>query len=694
MPPIQDKALSRSSIEQLTTQLQDKLQPQYGGIKETIRAFLAQSHGVEQEETLVMEEVIRGIESELGLFPATFAGGLDHAQYEFSEESMAARKCIYLKVTVVGGKAFTSEERLQDGQMSELMLHMQFQQQRAISRRRVAASTEPSFAETFVFMLSDTLPETASEWTSLLELDAPISLCITRHKARQPHAPPCISPLHQLRRQLVAATVVDWREGLIHEAEVPVKMISVGQATVMNAVAGILHCRIEVVASPAEMEVPFSTEDVSRVMKLQLERAASRASEFYLSSRNWWQQFSVISPVHSKRPVKIYAADERGNHRCVCSFLSPQQAPLLDSPHHAARFVSLIPFERQVAVGGERVSVWHSPHSFLSKGSGDCEDHTLLLCSLLLGFGLDALVCIGRALDEDSEVGATRPHAWVATFTGKRSDMRVVFWESLTGQRYDVSPPVKAGPRTKGRKKHHFDSVSCMFNDTAFYANKQPDERITHVGVEQSLPLPNFITASSRQAGCSCNAIHSTYPTHPWQTLMDLGDDKRWKCMGPSLIKALPKEVTQVSLLPSTVDVHSAAKALEMELKLLIGDHRESLGLATRWDSNLSYVLQPALSAYETERVTGVSYGGVEFEDALKRAIPEGHSFKACPVCVSHPFPQLIFGQLLKGPTSSSIVTTTGDYTRMALRVRVTTYAEVMAVWVIIAVRYLPTDRA
>lgn len=38
---------------------------------------------------------------------------------------------------------------------------------------------------------------------------------------------------------------------------------------------------------------------------------------------------------------------------------------------------------------------WNSPHAFLAAGRGDASDHALLLCSLLLGFGLDAFVCIG-----------------------------------------------------------------------------------------------------------------------------------------------------------------------------------------------------------------------------------------------------------------------------------------------------------
>eukprot|EP00352_Strombidinopsis_acuminata_P009302 CAMPEP_0176377198 /NCGR_PEP_ID=MMETSP0126-20121128/28715_1 /TAXON_ID=141414 ORGANISM="Strombidinopsis acuminatum, Strain SPMC142" /NCGR_SAMPLE_ID=MMETSP0126 /ASSEMBLY_ACC=CAM_ASM_000229 /LENGTH=86 /DNA_ID=CAMNT_0017738929 /DNA_START=178 /DNA_END=438 /DNA_ORIENTATION=- len=76
---------------------------------------------------------------------------------------------------------------------------------------------------------------------------------------------------------------------------------------------------------------------------------------------------------------------------------------ILESPLHAARFVSLIPFQRMEAAGAEKVEVWHSMQSFLSRGCGDSEDHAVLLCNLLL----DAYVCVGT--------NSEGSHAWVLT---------------------------------------------------------------------------------------------------------------------------------------------------------------------------------------------------------------------------------------------------------------------------------------
>lgn len=56
----------------------------------------------------------------------------------------------------------------------------------------------------------------------------------------------------------------------------------------------------------------------------------------------------------------------------------------------------------------------------------------MLLCSLLLGFGLDAYVCVGT-----KSKGAV--HAWVVTISVEGT---IVFWESLNGHRYEDSESI------------------------------------------------------------------------------------------------------------------------------------------------------------------------------------------------------------------------------------------------------------
>ena len=62
----------------------------------------------------------------------------------------------------------------------------------------------------------------------------------------------------------------------------------------------------------------------------------------------------------------------------------------------------------------------------------------------------------------------------------------------------------------------------------------------------------------------------------------------------------------------------------------------QDLGLTTAWDGELSYILTPALAAYELEHCTGVSAGNEEFQQAIRRAIPDGHTFKGFPIQFVH----------------------------------------------------------
>ena len=62
----------------------------------------------------------------------------------------------------------------------------------------------------------------------------------------------------------------------------------------------------------------------------------------------------------------------------------------------------------------------------------------------------------------------------------------------------------------------------------------------------------------------------------------------------------------------------------------------QTLSLSTVWDDQLCYLLSPALAAYELERATGLVPGKAEFEDAVRRIVPDGHTFKAFPIHFNH----------------------------------------------------------
>ena len=106
------------------------------------------------------------------------------------------------------------------------------------------------------------------------------------------------------------------------------------------------------------MEKKFESETVQRFLDY---------------AHDWWNDFKTIRQSHKNRLIKIFAeTDDReaSIYKPVCSLIGPMIADrLLESPLHAARFVSLIPFQRIEAPGAEKIEVWHSMQSFLSRVS-------------------------------------------------------------------------------------------------------------------------------------------------------------------------------------------------------------------------------------------------------------------------------------------------------------------------------------
>ena len=159
--------------------------------------------------------------------------------------------------------------------------------------------------------------------------------------------------------------------------------------------------------------------------------------KFYDYSTEWWNDYKKLKNGFDKRPVKIYSEDESGVFKAIFSFVKPLYGLKgIDSPFHAARFVSLIPYKKEENPGGERKEIWHNFNTFLALNYGDVEDHASLLCSMLLGFGLDAYVVVGHSSDG--------PHVWVMTkmiTQGRNLNeiCKIQFWESLTGQKFDQS---------------------------------------------------------------------------------------------------------------------------------------------------------------------------------------------------------------------------------------------------------------
>ena len=137
---------------------------------------------------------------------------------------------------------------------------------------------------------------------------------------------------------------------------------------------GVVCMHFDLLPSLTKAET-LSEEVVEKQLTLEHKFKTEATNQFLDYSTQFWQDYKNIRPSHKTRLIKIFAeTDDRelSGYKPVCSLVQPMIADrLLETPLHAARFVSLIPFQRLECVGKERVEVWHSMQSFLSRVNFD-----------------------------------------------------------------------------------------------------------------------------------------------------------------------------------------------------------------------------------------------------------------------------------------------------------------------------------
>ncbi|NXN08758.1 CEP76 protein, partial [Indicator maculatus] len=550
----------------------------------------------------------------------------------------------YLYLQVLGGKAFLEHlqepEPLPGQTCSTFTLCLHFRNQR-FRTKPVPCACEPDFHDGF---LLEVHKESLGDGSKMVDATTMLSIC---------------DPVHMVliktdtfgETTLVASYFLEWRSVLAVEngvTNVAVELLGVGTESKVSV--GVLNIRLEVYP---QLNKTLSPEATNTQFALERQKTAEKERLFLVYAKQWWREYLQIRPTHNVRLVKIFAQDENGVNRPVCSYIRPLRAGrLLDTPRQAARFVSVLGYERALGIGGGggKQEQWCTLLAFLSRNKGDCEDHANLLCSLLLGFGLEAFVCVGTK-------AKGVPHTWVMTCG---TDGTITFWESLTGHRYIHIPVNPDAPPLVEQPKllHPYRTIGCIFNHQKFLGNCQPSDAVE-------------------------------------VCVFDLHDESKWKPMSEKAINSVCPPGTTSSVPPfpplcaSTVDAAVASNEMELQLRILVSEHRKDLRLSTVWDDHLSYLLSPALAAYELERTTGISAGNEEFQDAIRRAVPDGHTFKGFPIHFVYRNARRAFATCLRSPFCEEIVCCRGDQVRLAVRVRVFPYPEsACAVWIMFACKY------
>ncbi len=96
--------------------------------------------------------------------------------------------------------------------------------------------------------------------------------------------------------------------------------------------------------------------------------------------------------------------------------------------------------------------------STLANKKGTLDDHSNLLCGMLLGFGLKAYVAVGHSINGE--------HTWVIS----TSKDNITFWECTKGQKFDYFSP---------KTFKFYKSVHVVYNNSEYYANTQLDDSIS-----------------------------------------------------------------------------------------------------------------------------------------------------------------------------------------------------------------------
>lgn len=522
----------------------------------------------------------------------------------------------YLHVRLNGGRAFV--DNAESSKLSKRysnFFSLQFGHQRHRSSFH-ECTCEPSFDEDFL------LPLDAGAFGfpphELIEICTPLHIAVFREDHEQNTA------------QLVGENIIDWRKVL----NTGILSVTV-ELCASNAGVPVGIVDLELAMIPKYCRNRYTEDEIER--RLEEQRAGIMASdrEFLLYTRRWWNEYQSFRPSHKKRNVKVFASTTNGRMVPVNHFVSPLQGEGITSPLEAARFVSLIRSTRSVEstplVEGSETSQWLSPLIFLSQRVGHPCNHANLLCSLLLGFGLEAYCCIGENAANEITIFI------ISHIRGSLSD--VVLWNPLLGERYSING------------EHALSTIDCMYNHKSFYANIQPSSKIMSVS-------------------------------------FDVENEELWKPLNPLKLRIVPK-FPYPSLLYKFRDSYSMERRLDIKLRNSITSHRTVIGVQTVFDDTLSFVLSQALEKYELQKLSCQQEDLSLFQDCVKGTVGPGMTFKAIPVNVTNESEDNIMTVILSHNTGSQILDMVGEDVKFGVRSKIYAFPEnVLSVWIMVAVSY------
>lgn len=526
------------------------------------------------------------------------------------------------------GRAFLDFMEESDAAGRELQWYVTFGSQRLRSRI-VPAAVDPTFDETFFLAMP-----VGGARAVLLTLSAPVHLVLVCRQAGANTEDPWDGP-----RSILCSHFLEWRHCLMTSGPLKLTVELLGVGRRHQLAVGVLHADFELLPKLSHSSLLPETAVIAHLKKEDLLRAETMRYVFEELDR-WWEDHRAVC---GTRRVRLFAQTENRLFLPLTSFVAPlESGRTLDSPSHALRWVSLIgsdgPSDNQEAC-------WQTLSTFWALGRGTMEERAVLLCSLLLGFSLDAWCCLGMD-------AAGLPHAWVVVRDLGDASLpaQVTCWDVRAGARIGASEQAYLAA---------YSSIDVVFDDRDMYVcNKTSVVNLSFDFGDPRCWIPVPLRLSDESS-----AVLRIYPACAQPPFADL----RPRCW------SLP------------VELETLEEVVEHRLSENVRAQREVVGFSTKFDDHLAQLLHVAVANCEWERL-GVS-DSMPFSQMIERACSPGEVFHAVPVQFNHLQVSLYWPALSERASVRDLLAAPPPAV-FALRCRVVVFPEgAIAVWVLLAVR-------
>jgi hypothetical protein len=129
-------------------------------------------------------------------------------------------------------------------------------------------------------------------------------------------------------------------------------------------------------------------------------------------------------------------------------------------------------------------------------------------------------------------------------------------------------------------------------------------------------------------------------------------------------------------------------ESIELKVKAIIEQHRISVGLHTKWNSELPPVMLPIVDSYEREKITGQTLGIHQMaSEAIRMTIKKFHAVRVALAVTNTIQPAAIFKSLLRTKKGMEILGAKDDDASFVLLIRTTKYPNgLVATWSLLAI--------